>query len=169
MKNNEDFTSKYNLVKKLATTNMHLYSSEGRIKKYKNVKEIMKEFYDYRLMMYVKRKEYMLNCLKEQLELLSNKVRFILMKLEGKIVIENKKKVVLVKCLEDFKFPLVDDKYDYLLGMPLWNLTYEKVNELKKQMKDKEKEYKTLNKKSAENIWLEELNILKDKYIKWIK
>ena len=34
----------------------------------------------------------MLNCLKEQLELLSNKVRFILMKLEGKIVIENKKK-----------------------------------------------------------------------------
>ena len=71
--------------------------------------------------------------------------------------------------MEDFKFPLVDDKYDYLLGMPLWNLTYEKVNELKKQMKDKEKEYKTLNKKSAENIWLEELNILKDKYIKWIK
>ena len=39
--------------------------------------------------------------------------------------------------------------------MPLRNLTYEKVNELKKQMK--EKEYKTLNKKSAE------------KYMKWIK
>ena len=107
--------------------------------------------------------------MKEQLELLSNKVRFILMKLEGKIVIENKKKVVLVKCLKDFKFPLVDDKYDYLLGMPLWNLTYEKVKELQKQMKDKEKEYKTLNKKSAENIWLEELNILKDKYMKWVK
>ena len=169
MKNDIDFTSKYNLVKKLATTNMHLYSCEGKIKKYKNVKEIMKEFYGYRLMMYVKRKDYMLNCLKEQLELLSNKVRFILMKLEGKIVIENKKKVVLVKCLKDFKFPLVDDKYDYLLGMPLWNLTYEKVKELQKQMKDKEKEYKTLNKKSAENIWLEELNLLKNKYMKWVK
>ena len=36
-------------------------------------------------------------------------------------------------------------------------------------MKDKEKEYKTLNKKSAENIWLEELNILKDKSMKWVK
>ena len=53
--------------------------------------------------------------------------------------------------------------------MPLWNLTYEKVNELKNQMKEKEKEYKTLKDKTIENIWLEELNILKDKYMKWVK
>lgn len=169
LNSNENIIDNYNLVKKISTTNMHLYSSEKKIKKYNSDIEIMKEFYNYRLMMYCKRKDYMLKCLKEQLELLSNKVKFILMKLEGKIVIENKKKLVLVKCLEDFNFPLVDNKYDYLLGMPLWNLTYEKVNELKKQMKEKENEYNTLKIKTIENIWLEELNILKDKYIKWIK
>ena len=35
-------------------------------------------------------------------------------------------------------------EYDYLLGMPMWNLTLEKVEELKKQLKDKTTELENL-------------------------
>lgn len=50
--------------------------------------------------------------------------------------------------------------YDYLLGMNLWSLTYEKVDEIKKQLRTKEEELKELKKKSVEQFWDEDLNAL---------
>jgi hypothetical protein len=57
--------------------------------------------------------------------------------------------------------------YDYLLSMPIYNLTSEKIIELNKQHKDKEEEYEQLNSKTPEDIWLSELDILEDEYTKW--
>ena len=159
----------FGLINKISTTNMHLYSSGGQIKKYNNVNEILNEFYVYRLEIYKKRREYQLDILKKQFDRLSYKVKFILMKLDKKIKIENKKKVDLIAKLKNLKFPEIDESYDYLLGMPLWNLTFEKVEELKKQMNSKDAEYKSLEKETAESIWKKELKVLREKYIGWIE
>ena len=51
--------------------------------------------------------------------------------------------------------------------MPLWNLTFEKVEELKKQRNLKQIEHDNLKAKSIENIWLEELEVLKERYLSW--
>jgi len=50
--------------------------------------------------------------------------------------------------------------YDYLLGMNLWSLTYEKVEEIRKQLRLKEEELKELKKKTIETFWDEDLNAL---------
>jgi len=50
--------------------------------------------------------------------------------------------------------------YDYLLGMNLWSLTQEKVDELKKQLRAKEEELALLKKKSIEQFWDEDLTAL---------
>merc|ERR1719183_747997 len=47
--------------------------------------------------------------------------------------------------------------YDYLLGMNLWSLTFEKVEEIKKQLEIKEQELRALKAKSIENMWDEDL------------
>jgi DNA topoisomerase-2 len=47
--------------------------------------------------------------------------------------------------------------FEYLLGMNLWSLTEEKVNELKKQRDDKEAELVALQKKSESAIWAEDI------------
>ena len=47
-----------------------------------NIKEILKEYYDERLSMYDKRKEYMLNIMKNELDLMTWKCKFILMVVE---------------------------------------------------------------------------------------
>jgi DNA topoisomerase-2 len=47
--------------------------------------------------------------------------------------------------------------YDYLLGMNLWSLTYEKVEEIKKQLRAKEEELKIMQKKTIETFWDEDL------------
>ena len=53
--------------------------------------------------------------------------------------------------------------------MPLWNLTFEKVEELKKQRNLKQIEFDNLKAKTIEDIWLEELDNLLEKYYVWIE
>ena len=93
-----------------------------------------------------------------------------------KIDINNKKKVDIELLLEKNKFPMIgknkDDtklSYDYLLSMPIYSLSWEKIEELKELEKDKQSEYNILNGKTPEMIWSEELDILEAKYNKWYK
>jgi len=50
--------------------------------------------------------------------------------------------------------------YDYLLGMPLWSLTHEKVEELKRQMKDKQEELTALGNTSIQELWERDLDAI---------
>ncbi|CAD5115354.1 DgyrCDS4334 [Dimorphilus gyrociliatus] len=51
-----------------------------------------------------------------------------------------------------------DYDFQYLLGMPIYNLSREKKEEFLKKKKDKEVELNTLKKKSPKDLWREDLN-----------
>ena len=172
----KDLEKTFHLSKKYSITNMHLYGPEGHIKRYETVEAIMRDYYTVRLQLYMDRKRYQLDILEHQLKIISNKVRFILMIVEKKIDINNKKKTDIEAILEKNKFPLIGSKkddtkvsYDYLLNMNLYSLSMEKIEELKEIEKDKKDEFDILNAKTPEKIWTEELDILEAKYTKWYK
>lgn len=48
--------------------------------------------------------------------------------------------------------------YDYLLGMPLWSLTQERVDKVRRQIGDKEQEIDALLEKSKEDLWRADLD-----------
>ena len=50
--------------------------------------------------------------------------------------------------------------YDYLLSMPLWSLTMERVDALKQQRTEKEAELNALLAKSPTDLWIEDLDAL---------
>merc|ERR1719199_1154614 len=50
--------------------------------------------------------------------------------------------------------------FDYLLGMNLWSLTYEKVEEIKKQLRAKEQELDELQRTLIEELWDRDLAAL---------
>ncbi|XP_076055867.1 DNA topoisomerase 2 isoform X2 [Oratosquilla oratoria] len=52
--------------------------------------------------------------------------------------------------------------YDYLLGMPMWNLTKEKKDEILKNRDLKLQELKGLRDKTPEDIWFEDLRVLEE-------
>lgn len=164
----KDLESTYHLVKKVSSTNMHLYNRNGAIQKYETIEHILDEYFDARLKLYQKRKDYLLNELENQLKLISWKVKFILMVVEKKLEINNKKKLEIENQLEKNKFPRIDDSYNYLLTMPIYNLTNEKIEELKKQENEKQTEFNSLKEKTPDKLWLYDLNILEETYDKWI-
>lgn len=54
--------------------------------------------------------------------------------------------------------------FDYLLSMPLWTLSLEKIEEINNERVSLEKQIKTLDSKSAKDLWIEDLNIFTEKY-----
>ncbi|KGO74230.1 DNA topoisomerase II, eukaryotic-type [Penicillium italicum] len=188
----EGLEEKFKLSKSIATTNLVAFDPEGRITKYATVDDILKEFYVVRLKYYERRKQFQLSDLQRELEKLSNQARFVQMIIDGKLVISKKKKPVLITELKEKGFkpiakvadasklgedePVVEEEeesddndtevisssFDYLLGMPMWSLTQERVEKLRRQIGDKETEIDVLIKLSKEDIWTHDL----DEFIK---
>ncbi|ELA42466.1 uncharacterized protein VICG_00565 [Vittaforma corneae ATCC 50505] len=149
----------------LTTSNMVCFDSEGKIKKYETPLEIIKEFYYTRLRFYTTRKEYRLKAIKEELNKLENKARFIREVINGRLVINNRPTDSIVRDLESMKFDRFDN-FEYLLGMKISSLTKEKVEKLNKECEEKRTEYETLSRKSAYDLWSEDLDKFEAAYIK---
>ena len=159
------------LTSKLNTGNMWLFNSEKKLKYYKTINDIYYEWYEYRNELYVKRKEYILNHLKKELNLINYKVKFILEIINNTIDIRNKSKTEIHNILESKEYPKLEIKentgksFDYLLKMDLFKLSKDEIEKLKKLHNEKETEVNTLEKKTINEIWIEELKQLKEKYI----
>ena len=64
-----------------------LFDAAGVLKQFQSPESILQEFYTTRLGMYSKRKQYLDGMLDAEARKLSNQARFILEKIEGKIIV----------------------------------------------------------------------------------
>ena len=138
-----------------------------------SVYEIIIEFYNIRLDYYNKRKEHLLSIYKNELNILIQKYNFIEKIIDGSLEIRGKTRVAVEDLLTTLGFMKLantagkETSYDYLVQMPIYSMTKEKMDELKDKLDKKQFEYDTLFAKSIHSIWLEELNELNvqlDKY-----
>ncbi|VDK84844.1 unnamed protein product [Cylicostephanus goldi] len=83
----------------LNTTSMVLFDAAGCLRKFNSPEEICAEFFETRKQKYIERKAFMEGMLKSQSNRLTNQARFILAKIKGEIVMENKKKAAIVEQL----------------------------------------------------------------------
>jgi DNA topoisomerase-2 len=154
-------------------SNMYLYNNDIKIHKYISVYEIIIEFYNIRLEYYNKRKEHLLGIYKNELDILSQKYKFIESIIDGSLEMRGKSKVEVETQLNTLGFLKLantsnkETSYDYLVQMPIYSITKEKMAELKEKLDKKQLEHDTLLSKSIQNIWLDELrdlNLQLDKY-----
>ncbi|GEQ71943.1 hypothetical protein JCM33374_g5629 [Metschnikowia sp. JCM 33374] len=104
------FLERFKLVSTVNMSNMVAFDAEGRIKKYDDPNQILRDFYFVRLLYYQKRKDYMTEDLQNQLVKLSEQARFIKLIIEKELSISNKKRSVLVQLLTSLKFARFDKK-----------------------------------------------------------
>merc|ERR1719437_256841 len=142
---------------------MVLFNHEGKIHKYKSPLEIMEEFANVRLKQYVIRKQYLIDKLTLERDLLNNRARFIAMIIAKKLHINNRKKMDVGKDLIKFKFMKFGDTkpprtgFEYLLIMQIASLTKERKEELEKMAKDKAAELEKVKRTSIQQMWLTDL------------
>ncbi|SBT72119.1 DNA topoisomerase 2, putative [Plasmodium malariae] len=181
----------FKLKSTLTTTNMTLFDPNLKLQRYSTELDILKEFCFHRLKAYENRKSYLIAKLEKEKKIISNKSKFILAIVNNELIVNKKKKKVLVEELyrkgydpykdinkikkeEIFEQELLESgenpedneeiiagisvkDYDYLLGMPIFSLTLEKVEDLLSQLKEKERELEILKNITIETMWLKDI------------
>ena len=174
---------KFKLTGSVSTSNMHFFDKEGRITKYNTPEDILLEFFKLRIDFYERRKVLLLQKLRREQKILRNKARFIEEVCSGDLLINNRKQALILADLHDRGYDTIekeDEKkdlseeesmseddtsdagltkgYEYLLGMKIWSLTFEKAEELRKQLALKSSEVEALAGKAPSLLWLEDLD-----------
>jgi len=185
------FEHSFKLRTSMPTSNIVLFDKKGQIRKYSNELEILEDFCELRLEYYHKRKAWQLRTLMQQLEVLAERVRFIFLVIEEKLKVRNRKREALIQDLRSNHFrtlqEITDDAdmdipgdalaepgevkagkqrggggWEYLLGMPLWSLTIERIEQLNKQRDEKKAQVETLKLTAPEEIWERDLDAILD-------
>jgi DNA topoisomerase-2 len=162
------------IVSSINTSNMVAFDRNNKIKKYENVNEIMIEYIETRLELYNFRKKNMMDTMDEEIKYLSMKIRFIKEFISGEVSINNQTKQMIIEQLETREYSKRDDSYDYLLRMPIYNLTKEKIDEFDELNNKKNNELELLKTKTEKDLWTEDFKEIEEllepkKKIKFMK
>ena len=161
-------STEHEILKKLKlieyeTENFTTLDENGKLKIFDSAEDIIKYFIDFRLPFYEKRKQFLLDRMKSELLLLSNKGKFLKSILDGKLEVKNIGKDLIIKGIESIGIEKIDDSYDYLLKMPIWSLTKEVFEKLKEDFRLKKIEIDKISSLDSKEMYLNDLNDLKSK------
>ena len=141
------------LVKTFNINNMYLFDPNLKLVKYNTEIDILKEFFKVRIDMYKKKKDLMTHELETFISFTESKLRFIKEYIDNKVVLYRQTKVSIETCLETRGYPKMESSYDYLIKMPLLNLSEEKMVELKELSDSKTRELHHLNKQTIQMLY----------------
>lgn len=154
---NEDLLDKLKLIKKVSE-NYTVLDENNKIVEYNSVQEIIDHYVKVKLHYLELRKANTLKSIAEAIAYDESKYNFIDLVTSEKLKINKRTKDDIVKDLEKFSNIITkDDSYDYLLGMPIYSLTKERMEKLQMQIKEGKQKMKDLNAKSVQTLWMEEI------------
>ena len=162
----EEFEKRYRINSAVRISNMVAFDSAGKIRRYDNVGDIMEDFYGARLDAYQRRKASELQRMDAELLELRARLKFIEAILSGALVVANQEDSVLLAGLKKLALPpisapdAVDDlkAYEYLLRIRIDRIKATAVGELREQVAKQKEERDVLSSKSAETLWLADLD-----------
>jgi len=146
-------------------TENHTYINvDNSVSKYKSPQEVINKFINFRLKYYDKRKVLLIKTISDDIKLNISRFTFIKGVIDGTIVINKKSKEQIIKKLSTTnKIITVDDSYEYLLRMPIYTLTKEKITELANKLKALKEKLAEVKHISIEDMWIRDLDNLQQK------
>ena len=156
----EELCKTLKLYTYLSTNNMNLFNQHEKLVHYNHVHEICDAFIEVRLPYYQVRKDYLLEALKEEIVLLSNKYKYITELLAETIDLRRKTTDEIRELLRKKGYAPLDD-FRYLIKMSMDSVCKENVETLKRQFQEKELEHKQISETTIEAMWKKELLALK--------
>lgn len=178
----------FKLTSNLPITNMHAFDARHQMKRFASAESMVEEFFPVRENLYHDRKSVLESEANYAANLMLNKANFIQQVTSGSVDLLSGKKTreEMTKILREMGFASYaslteirndnavskrhysktsDEKdeapdYDYLLNMPLKNLTVENIEELRNEASTKEKVLKQIRSTSPLDLWREDLEAL---------
>ena len=172
---------KLKLTTSLRTSNMYLFTPQGAIRKFENVREIIHYYHTIRVDLYAQRKAQQLQQMQQHIEALERKRRFIEAVLSGSIEVRNRPKAEVAAALKKHQLcdpaenPNVEAEDGFtpsmktLLRISLLDITEEEVAKFLKQIAQLQAEHAALLATTPEQIWLSELQELRNQMVTFLQ
>lgn len=152
----EELYSTFKLESKV-TENLTVWNANGKIKKYKNANDLIKEFTAFRLEKYEVRRLKIIETYISNLKWLIEKLKFINYYLDNSVSFTRKGKDSLFQMLDKEGFVEIDR----LLSLKIYNLTKDEIMKLKVDIKKVNGDIKVMKAKTAKEIYIDELKNMK--------
>lgn len=144
--------------------------NDCQLKRYNSPNDIIDDFFPVRRRLYSERREYLIKEVRAELSILTQKFRFIQGILKREIQFGDMNKQQMVEYLKSKNFtPSEEGDFDFLLSMPLWSLCSDKLADLQNKIEQKNQTLARLEKTTADQMWIEELDRLAEAYIQDLK
>jgi len=144
---------------KTAVENFTTTNEVNGFNEYKNPNEILVDYLIFILDKFEELRLYKIKKIEEEIEILSEKARFIKLVIEKKLEINNISKKIITKKMIELKFS--EELIEVCFGMRIYNLTKEKYEELLIHIEEKTKTKEKLEKTTKEQFYLEYLQKVK--------
>nr|QBK91613.1 MAG: DNA topoisomerase II [Pithovirus LCPAC302] len=171
------------LTRSYGMSNMVLLDMNNRPIKYNSVKDILESFYCLRMPYYQKRKDNIISNIQGRIDLLNNKIKFIIALINGYNLVKKKPEVTvreaaeqncilsmglskkeIIPQMEKMGFP-----GDLLKKVTLYSCTLEELDNSKKELNKMNNEKESVGKISPEQMWQNDINEFVKAYCKEYK
>lgn len=165
VKNPETIKKRLKLTTNLSYKNMTViyFTEDGRVHPviYKNIQNLLEDFYRIRLGYYDKRRKRFIEILEEEIKRISERARFILTVLEGKLEFRKRKEA-------DVHADMIKMGFDTNLldSVKSREFVHEKIDELNAKIVQKKTEKEKLERLSPQKIWYNEIEEFLNAYYK---
>ena len=167
--NCNELEKKFKLYTTKTTTNMYLFNSQQKLKKYKTVDSIIDDYIPVRMNAYRLRIAHMITVLEREVLILSNKARFIQEQCDDKIDLRRKKQAVVIALLTSRDYAIIDEDpdYKYLRSMRIDQVEEENIVKLLAECDKKKQELEELRNQTPAAMWTTELKVLREQYLQY--
>jgi len=150
----------FHLRNKFSTSNMTCWLPNHKIQVFKSVYSILDTWIPWRLEMYTKRKQAIVQTLSVENTRLANVIRFIRSVIDKKLVVFERKVQAVIDDLVKLKFTKFNDSYDYLLSLKVQVFTEEQIQKLQREYDLNSKELNRVTKQTTSSMFADDLNHL---------
>jgi DNA topoisomerase-2 len=139
---------------KLTTTiteNLTCWLPTDKLRKFNSVPDIIDYFIEFRLLKYTERIDKLISIISDDINILSEKIRFIYFYLSNSELFKNSSKLQITAIMDENLFD------NDMLNMRIYNLTKDKIQELEKELAKLQTEKKKLEKTTNKQLYKKEL------------
>lgn len=147
-------------LKSTITDTLTCIGTNNEIIVFNSIKDILDKYIEIRLEYYSKRKAFLIDKMTDDITILLNKIRFIQGIIGETITFKNKSKKDIENDLSKYNYDLIENSFDYLLNLNIYNLTKDKLEDYINKERELQKKLEDYIKKDIKDIWIEEINEL---------
>jgi DNA topoisomerase-2 len=174
---------------------LNFFGPDERLYNMSSVDDIMDMYFAERMKLYRVRKMFLESQYQRDLALLSARAKFILDVVEGRVIVNRRAKPDIIMQLQRLEYPVMFEKqlytpaaftakleelgdtdgslrekgsYQFLLDMPIYNLTEEKIKELLTEREEVNALIATLKGKTPGDLWMEDLDAFEEEYVRFM-